>query len=61
MFDTRTEPSDRNEFDLICSTLEDYEHLPELFPGPTHRTPLIAQGEQEETIDAEILAGLVLP
>lgn len=61
MFDPRTESSDHGQFDLICSTLEDYEHLPELTPVPPERPRIIDPGEHEDRIDAEILAGLVLP
>lgn len=53
--------SPKPQFERLCARLEEYEHLPELAPGPSDRTPAATSAEHEDSIDAEILAGLVLP
>ncbi len=54
-------PQDHVQFDHLCAQVEDYEPLPELVPGPRDTTPNLGSGDQSESIDAEILAGLVSP
>jgi hypothetical protein len=64
MTDLRTPPAEHAEFDAICRDVEDYEPLPGVIPQPTRaraagdarRPP-----EQDDALDAEILAGLVSP
>lgn len=52
---------DQDRFQMLCSEVEEYEHLPELTPGATRPQRMITGTDQEETIDASILAGLTLP
>ncbi len=47
------------EFDRMCSTLEEFEHLPEV--SVEGLTPEPAPDEEESRIDQLILAGLVSP
>jgi hypothetical protein len=47
---------DHAEFDAICADVQEYEPLPEVVPGIAHEPPI--DGDE---LDAEILAGLVLP
>jgi hypothetical protein len=52
---------DQSHFDSLCAEVEDYERLPEVLPGPFDVTPYLSDDEQTDSIDAEILAGLVSP
>jgi hypothetical protein len=54
-------PTDHVQFDTLCANVEEYEPLPELVPGPADTTPPLTAQEHEQSIDAEILAGLVSP
>ncbi len=47
------------QFDALCSSVEDYEPLPEVVPGPGETTVALSQQDQEDAIDAEILSRLV--
>lgn len=49
------------QFDWLCATLDDYEPLPEVVPGPADTTPSLSAQDRADSIDAEILAGLVSP
>jgi hypothetical protein len=53
--------ADHDRFHALCSEIDEYEHLPELMPGTTSPQRMITGTDQEETIDASILAGLTLP
>jgi hypothetical protein len=50
-----------DRFRTLCAELEEYEHLPELTPGPIHPTQLLTGQNHEDTLDESILAGLTLP
>ncbi len=58
---TTPAPSSPEQFQVLCDGLEEYEHLPELIPGPTPNAKPITSQSHEETLDASILAGLTLP
>jgi hypothetical protein len=53
--------ADQDRFQMLCSEVEEYEHLPELTPGATSPQRMMTGTDHEETIDASILAGLTLP
>lgn len=54
-----TPPSpDHIDFDLLCSAVEEFEPLPSLaapYPEPQ------SEGEEQASLDGQILAGLVTP
>lgn len=53
-------PQEHEQFDSLVAEIEDYEPLPEWGTRPDI-APLLSQEAQTESIDAEILAGLVTP
>jgi len=61
MTDPQTSPNEHAQFDNLCSSVEDYEPLPEVAPGPAGTTPALSQQEHVDSIDSEILAALVSP
>ncbi len=54
-------PHEHVQFDSLCAGVEDYETLPEYVPGPRDTTPHLTAEQRSESIDEEILAGLVSP
>jgi hypothetical protein len=52
---------DHAEFDAICEDIADYEPLPEMLGPSSYETAGTTDDELTDTIDAEILAGLVTP
>ena len=56
MFELQTPDTEHAEFDELCLEIEDYEPLPSI---PTSEP--LGTVEHSETIEAEILAGLVTP
>jgi hypothetical protein len=63
MFDPHTHTGAHTQFDSLCQNLEDYETLPELgrVEAPLPEDDETAVAIHTDTIDAEILAGLVSP
>lgn len=53
-------PQEHEQFDGLCAEIEDYETLPEITTRPDIASQL-TDDERTESIDAEILAGLVSP
>ena len=56
---TQTPIKEHLEFDRMCSTLEEFEHLPSI-SATTNEPEGPAQGDERE-VDQLILAGLVSP
>ncbi len=56
---TQTAAREHLEFDRMCSTLDDFEHLPEVSVAGLRLEP--PSEEEEHRIDQLILAGLVSP
>jgi hypothetical protein len=54
-------PHDHMQFYSLTAQVEDYEPLPEVVPGPADTTFGLTADEREDSIDEEILAGLVSP
>ena len=54
-------PQEGQLFDHLCARVEEYEPLPEVVPGPGETTPQLSADAPSDSIDAEILAGLVSP
>ena len=61
MTNPMTPPREHVQFDSLCASVEDYEPLPEVAPGPADTTPGLTAQEHGDSIDAEILAALVSP
>lgn len=61
MPDPQTPPTEQHQFDSLCAEVEEYEPLPEVVPGPADTTPALDRQDHDDSIDAEILAGLVFP
>lgn len=61
MFDRQNDSGSISHFDLLCESLEDYEHLPEVAPAQADASPFVADQDHAERIEGEILAGLVHP
>ena len=61
MTEPQTPHAEHVEFDNMCEQVEDYEPLPGVIPDPSRAVVPADQPEHLETIDAEILAGLVTP
>jgi hypothetical protein len=53
-----TPSPDHLEFDLMCSEVEDFEPLPTVTAEPLEPEP---DGEENTSLDGQILAGLVSP
>jgi hypothetical protein len=57
---TQTAVREHLEFDRMCSTLDEFEHLPAISVSTLEREP--AEREDEDSaVDPLILAGLVSP
>ncbi len=52
-----TPSSDHVEFDLLCLAIDDFEPLPTVAAPLEQET----EGEEETSLDGQILAGLVAP
>jgi hypothetical protein len=53
-------PQEHEQFDSLVAEIDDYEPLPEISTRPDV-APLLSGEAQSDSIDAEILAGLVTP
>ena len=53
-------PQEHEQFDSLCAEIEEYETLPEINTRPDI-APLLTDDAQTDSLDAEILAGLVTP
>jgi hypothetical protein len=56
---TQTAITEHLEFDRMCSTLEEFEHLPAISASTREREQ--PEREDERELDQMILAGLVTP
>jgi hypothetical protein len=54
-------PHEHVEFDAMCEQVDDYEPLPGVLADPAHEAAPVEAPEHAETIDNEILSGLVTP
>jgi hypothetical protein len=54
-------PHAQVQFDALCAQVDDYETLPEIAPGPGDSTPRLSMQDHFESLDGEILSGLVSP
>ena len=55
---TQTPSPDHVEFDLMCSEVDEFEPLPTVKPTRLEREQ---DGEDDTSLDGQILAGLVSP
>lgn len=53
-------PQEHDEFETLCTGVEDYEPLPMITTRPDI-APLLTHDAQADSINEEILAGLVSP
>jgi hypothetical protein len=56
---TQTTVREHMEFDRMCSTLEEFDHLPTISAAVLERKP--AEESEGKEVDQLILAGLVSP
>ena len=54
------DPQEHEQFESLCTGVEDYEHLPVITTRP-EIAPLVGDEAQAESLNDEILAGLVSP
>jgi hypothetical protein len=59
--DAQTPIREHLEFDRMCSTLEEFDHLPAISASTLTREPADAEREEDTELDQLILAGLVTP
>jgi hypothetical protein len=55
---TQTPSQDHIEFDLMCAEVDEFEPLPSVQPASLERKQ---DGEEDTSLDGQILAGLVSP
>lgn len=54
------DPQEHEQFESLCTDIQDYEHLPVITTRPDV-THLLDDESQSDSINDEILAGLVSP
>ena len=54
------DPQEHEQFDSLCTGVEDYEHLPVITTWPDI-APMLDDEAQADSLNDEILAGLVTP
>jgi hypothetical protein len=54
------DPQAHEQFDSLCAGVEDYEPLPTITPRPA-LAPLLSEAAQSDSLNDEILAGLISP
>jgi len=60
MSNQQTEEPQTNRFEALCSEIEEYDHLPALTHEQAYAARIVT-GDNEATLDASILEGLVHP
>ena len=54
-------PQEPSQFNALCQQIDEYETLPEATAVPWEQLSELSETERTESLDAEILAGLVSP
>ena len=60
MSNQQTEEPHVNRFEALCAEIEEYDHLPALTHEQAYAARIVT-GDDEATLDASILEGLVHP
>jgi hypothetical protein len=61
MSNQQTEEPQTNRFEALCSEIGEYDHLPALTHEQAYAARIITGDDDEATLDASILEGLVHP